>query len=368
MKKSILILIILFLSTNCCLASDKVYSWVDDEGVHHFSDTPTYGVEQESKGTAHFLIDRHGRKIPIKTQKKIGIDSIEKTPVNKAIVQKTKSRFKSGSGQLDFNFFDLFVSFLPALYPIFLIIILLGVLKLANLYFYKSLKFKWKTFIKEDVKEEPTEEVDQKSDEEVKGDDFDSDWCRPNTKSSEFKGFEGEQIIIDLLYRFLDRKKYHFYNDLIIPDNEGTTQIDHLVISKYGLFIVETKNMRGSIYGNPYQKTWTQWLADGKHPFQNPFHQNYKHKKCLEKLLAIETNVYFDVIVFIDGAKFPKGKPENVYYPNEFIQFVNSQNEVILSENEIKKVLSAIESSMLKPSFETDKRHREHVKRVLRKG
>lgn len=191
------------------------------------------------------------------------------------------------------------------------------------------------------------------------------DWDIPDTNSSEFKGFEGEQIIIDLLYRLLDRKKYHFFNDLTLPENEGTTQIDHLIVSEHGIFIIETKNMKGLIFGNPYQKTWTQCLADGKHPFQNPFRQNYKHKKCLEELLKIESDVYFEVVVFIERANFPKGRPDYVFYPKEFIQFVKSQTKKVLSDNEIDMILSVIDASRLEPSFETDKRHKAYVNSLL---
>ena len=44
--------------------------------------------------------------------------------------------------------------------------------------------------------------------------------------------------------------EYYIFNDVILDTGQGTTQIDHIVVSKYGVFAIETKNYRGEIYGN----------------------------------------------------------------------------------------------------------------------
>jgi hypothetical protein len=352
MKNIIFIFFLFFLTanSNCFSESNKIYSWTDEKGVRHFSDTPTYGVEQESKGTAPFPVDRYGRKQIIDPQEMIDNEVLRK-PSNQVVVQQTKPKLKSGGGHLNLNMIQVVISsLLPIMYPVLLVILVFSLLKLSvSVFFLKGSKLRKNIF------------------QILMSKKYDSvaDSNSTNKNSPEFKGFEGEQIIIDLLYRHLDREKYHFFNDLILPEKKGTTQIDHLIVSEYGIFIIETKNMKGSIYGNPYEKYWTQWLADGKHPFQNPFHQNYKHKKCLEELLKIKPDIYFEVVVFMDHANFPKGQPDYVFYPKEFIQFVKSQTKKVLFDNEIDTILSVIDNSRLEPSFETDKRHKEYVKSLF---
>ncbi len=72
-------------------------------------------------------------------------------------------------------------------------------------------------------------------------------------------------------------------NDLTLPDGEGaTTQIDHLLLSPFGVFVIETKNYKGWIFGSERQKQWTQKIYKKSFKFQNPIHQNYKHMKVLE--------------------------------------------------------------------------------------
>lgn len=44
----------------------------------------------------------------------------------------------------------------------------------------------------------------------------------------------------------------------LIEDDLGMTQIDHIYISKFGIFVVETKNYKGWIYGKTHDKEWTK--------------------------------------------------------------------------------------------------------------
>ena len=52
--------------------------------------------------------------------------------------------------------------------------------------------------------------------------------------------------------------EYYVMDDVVLNTVRGTTQIDHIVISKYGVFVIETKNYRGIIYGNDDSKKWNQ--------------------------------------------------------------------------------------------------------------
>ena len=73
-----------------------------------------------------------------------------------------------------------------------------------------------------------------------------------------FKGLMGE-FVVNLFAKWkLDKDVYHLIKNVTLPTDDGTTQIDHIMVSVYGVFVVETKNLRGWIFGSPNQKTWTQ--------------------------------------------------------------------------------------------------------------
>ncbi len=76
---------------------------------------------------------------------------------------------------------------------------------------------------------------------------------------------------------FLDKGRYHLVKNVTLPTEDGTTQIDHLIVSRYRVFMVETKNMKGWIFGSVKQREWTQKIFKHFLKFQNPLHQHYKH-------------------------------------------------------------------------------------------
>jgi hypothetical protein len=84
-----------------------------------------------------------------------------------------------------------------------------------------------------------------------------------------------------------------------LAENIESTQIDHIFVSKYGIFVVETKNYKGWIFGNEKQAQWTQKLYKKSYRFQNPLRQNYKHQKALQALLDIPLDKIHSVIAFM---------------------------------------------------------------------
>ncbi len=64
-------------------------------------------------------------------------------------------------------------------------------------------------------------------------------------KSAWFKGVLGECMVNIAAKIFLNRNEYHLINNATLPAQKGTTQIDHIIVSRYGVFVVETKNMKG---------------------------------------------------------------------------------------------------------------------------
>lgn len=78
-------------------------------------------------------------------------------------------------------------------------------------------------------------------------------------------------------------KEYTTLNDILLPTHYGTTQIDHIVVSPYGIFVIETKNYKGWIFGHENSEEWKQSLLGKKrfwgwsseqHKFRNPIRQN----------------------------------------------------------------------------------------------
>src|SRR5262245_33104530 len=92
------------------------------------------------------------------------------------------------------------------------------------------------------------------------------------------RGRRGETFVSRRLSN-LDSAHYKILNDLMLPSlgNTDMTQIDHVLVSTYGIFVIETKSYSGWIFGNAYQQHWTQVIYRFRKKFYNPLRQNYVH-------------------------------------------------------------------------------------------
>lgn len=134
-----------------------------------------------------------------------------------------------------------------------------------------------------------------------------------NYNTPERKGARGERKVHNALSSVLDEVEYRVLSDLILPISGGTTQLDHLVLSRYGIFVIETKNMSGWIFGDGDQRKWTQVQKGGKkRNFQNPLRQNYAHVKAVQKILGIDQKLLHNFVVFTGTAEPKTAMPENV--------------------------------------------------------
>ena len=154
-------------------------------------------------------------------------------------------------------------------------------------------------------------------------------------KSAWFKGVIGEFIVNVASKLMLDKKEYRLIKNVTLPTEDGTTQIDHVIVSKYGIFVVETKNMKGWIFGDPKQSTWTQKIFKHTSKFQNPLHQNFKHVKTMEALLDLSDQQIHSLIVFVGESIVQDGNACKCYSWYRLYQVYKIEDQPVLSEGEV---------------------------------
>jgi len=182
-------------------------------------------------------------------------------------------------------------------------------------------------------------------------------------KTAWFKGYFGELIVRLSARLLLDAAVYRPIHNVTLKTPDGTTQIDHIFVSRFGVFVVETKNYSGWIFGDENQPMWTQKIFKTSNRFQNPLRQNYKHVKALEALTNLPAEKFHSVIVFVRGSEFKTRMPSNVTFAGGYIAYIKSKASIVLSAAEVDAVYSVISTGRLVPSMATN---REHVKNVQR--
>ena len=167
--------------------------------------------------------------------------------------------------------------------------------------------------------------------------------------SPRFKGTMGEARVGRLLTAMLERNRYTVLNKLVIPNNGGTVQIDHVVISKFGIFVIETVFLRGWISGTEVQSMWKQHRFNRFSQFQNPMHQNHLNVLALTRLLQLPESRFHSVVVFMGHKGFKKSMPFGVLPVEKMISYIRKRTENILAEEQASQALIGLEQARLKP-------------------
>jgi len=147
----------------------------------------------------------------------------------------------------------------------------------------------------------------------------------------------------------LDGKIYRRIHDIVIPAQGGTTQIDHVLVSVYGIFVVETKNMDGWIFGEERSPKWTQCIYGKKFQFQNPLHQNYRHTRALAEYLKIPHETLRPVVFFIGECEFKTPMPPNVL-ERGICRYIQSFREQIFSPSQADVIFGALSEAKRQPA------------------
>lgn len=183
-------------------------------------------------------------------------------------------------------------------------------------------------------------------------------------KSPIIKGIIGEKSVYSILDNLLNKEEYFITQDISLENNDDTTQIDLIVFSAYGIFVIEVKNYKGWIFGNANKKTWTQTIYKKKYKFQNPLHQNYKHIKFLEQTLNTSTNndIFKNIVVFTGDSKFKTKLPSNVCTISNLVPYIQSFNKPILSRKDVVKYMNQVKEYSLDKGIKTNIRHINNIK------
>lgn len=174
----------------------------------------------------------------------------------------------------------------------------------------------------------------------------------------------GEVRVRKYLRAHFDSPDYHLLNHITLKLDDGTTQIDHILVSRFGVYVIETKDYSGWIFANAKHTSWTQVLHGHKFKFQNPLLQNMRHMQAVQSLLDfLPANAIKPVVVFAGKAEFQTTKPAGVFTVPELIEYLRSCTEEVLSANRVQFCVGRLETARLAVSKKTDLEHVEHLQR-----
>ena len=169
----------------------------------------------------------------------------------------------------------------------------------------------------------------------------------------------GEAFVQNTIVTNFRPPHFHLLNNVTLPMSNGTTQIDHILVSTKGIFVIETKNYSGWIFGDEQAKQWTQILYQFRKRFQNPIRQNFLHVKVIEQLLDfLPKDQIHSVVVFTGNAQFKTSVPNGVIYLRQLPEFLKKFQEDTISVNRVEFCVGRLECKRYEVTKMTDLQHR----------
>lgn len=175
---------------------------------------------------------------------------------------------------------------------------------------------------------------------------------------AEYRGKRGEQRVFSILKQLPD--EYYVCNDIVIQRNGYSVQIDHVVISPYGIFVIETKNYTGWIYGNDNSDQWTKNVYGYKYHFGNPLKQNYAHVKALANLFCMSVNDFIPIVVFLHSADLRCNTSGTVIYAGQLLDEIYSHRSLVMTLADVQRLATVLNAA----TVETEDTRKEHLTKV----
>lgn len=124
------------------------------------------------------------------------------------------------------------------------------------------------------------------------------------------KGARGERLVsLALEDAFPNAQRF---DDLIIPAINGLTQIDHVLVSTAGVFVIEVKKYSGDIFGGADAAFWVQRIGSHRRTFQNPIWQNARHVSAVRWQLKLRPDQVHSIVVFVGRTELVRPVSPNV--------------------------------------------------------
>ncbi len=162
-------------------------------------------------------------------------------------------------------------------------------------------------------------------------------------KTPESLGRKGEESVGWTLSK-LPAERYKVINDVLFRNGRRTVQIDHLVVSRYGIFVIETKNYSGWILGGENSEYWTKNVYGAKYRFYNPIRQNNGHILALSRKLNLAASRFVSIVVFLESSDIKVQTSHNVIYHHELEEVIRRHDKILLSDAQVEAACELLRS------------------------
>lgn len=176
------------------------------------------------------------------------------------------------------------------------------------------------------------------------------------------KGREGEALVAQTLQR-LPTSDYCVLHNVMLRTGTQLTQIDHLVISVYGIFIIETKHYKGIIIGSDEHYSWQQRVGKKRFQLRSPIKQNIAHVLAVSQNLKLDKRVLIPIVVFTGQCTLRVHTKSHVLYLSQLISTIRKYQTKSFTPDEVIQLTEQLRDL----NVDCKETRKEHIKQINQK-
>lgn len=165
--------------------------------------------------------------------------------------------------------------------------------------------------------------------------------------SPRFRGDIAEARVRRLLKAGLEERRYTVFSDLVVPSGGGTTRVDHVVVSKFGVFVIESCYVPGWVSGSEVQAQWRRHRWGRGARFANPVHTNRLQVEAVQRLLEYPASVLVPLVVLVGHKGIKSPMPAHVIGPERLLAFIRKKTRQALTPEQADRAVQKIDKARL---------------------
>lgn len=181
-----------------------------------------------------------------------------------------------------------------------------------------------------------------------------------------YRGWWGEYKV-NLILKLCLSNQYTVYSNAIYRGQfKGeSTQVDHIVVSRFGIWVLETKTLGGRIVIDPMNSDqWTQIVGRRRYRVDHPLKQNWSHVKAIQRITGIHSQKIHSYAVMAGSATFEGPLPERVFTVWQALRKIQSYKTPVLTRAAVHSASMRLRRHKIKGGYWAA---RHHVTRLKRK-
>lgn len=167
--------------------------------------------------------------------------------------------------------------------------------------------------------------------------------------SPRFRGDIAESRTRRILATGLQKSRYTILNDVELPAGGGTVHVDHIVVSRFGVFVIESQYASGMVSGGEFQDRWKQEHWGRARRIENPMHQNAMQAETLGRLLGMPRTKIHRVVVLTGHRGLRTQAPDHLVPAEQLIRYIRKKGTHVLEPEQADRALKAIQEARVNP-------------------